>query len=115
LVCAFGGTCQPSLSLGCKCLGNEYCNGQTFCDDETDKCVARGQAGSACSLDHNCTVDNYCDRDAGVCKPRKHANEPCAEHDECYAALCRSDVCSLDNEDSRGNFHDIFCDGVGTD
>jgi hypothetical protein len=114
LIC-YDGTCQRSPGLGCKCFPNDYCNGQTSCSDETKTCTARGQAGSACRLNQHRTVDNYCDRDAEVCKPRKHANEPCADHDECYAGSCRVDVCSLDNEDSRGNFHDIFCDGVGTD
>ena len=117
LICGFNATCELSPGLGCECQLNDYCNGQTVCDEDTEKCVPRGQSGSPCDFNSDCTVDNYCPREAAspVCTPRKHMNEPCTEHDECYAGFCRSKVCSLDNEDSRGNFPDIFCDGVGTD
>jgi hypothetical protein len=118
LKCVFGGTCQPSIPLGCPCIlgDSDYCNAESDCTEGVGQvCRARGAVGAPCVINSECVASAYCPRgSASVCTARKRQGEACEEHDECMGSSCQGGACIADSGFFRGRFDDVFCDGMGT-
>ena len=79
------GVCVPTKPEGATCSSLSQCDGLTFCDDLSKKCVARPVAGQPCDPYGECAPAAFCNPNGRLCETRAALNQPCSGLGRCVA------------------------------
>jgi len=96
-------SCSKIQPVGGPCgangFGNFECVATAYCDNLTDKCVARKAAGADCSsFGTECSAGHYCNEDTEKCTVQTKDGAACTTDEECTSDNCVNDKCAPESD-----------------